>query len=97
MPFNSLFFIIKTIKPLKYILSKVIDQPEKVSEKDKQIVKLEKGQAFYEVDETSQSIWWEGENGFWARFVYYLNGNMEQLDDNKLEVSELIELANGER
>ncbi|KRE70837.1 hypothetical protein [Paenibacillus sp. Soil750] len=85
----------QTTQEIRYILSKVIDQPEKVSEKGKQIVKLENGkQAFYEIDETSQSIWWEGKNGFLARFVYDINGNSEQLDDNKLEVSKLLDLAN---
>lgn len=85
----------QTTQEIRYILSKVIEQPEKVSGQDKQIVKLVNGkQAFYDEDETSQSIWWEGENGFLARFIYYINGNIEHLDDNKLEISELIELAN---
>ncbi|KRF06545.1 hypothetical protein ASG89_19000 [Paenibacillus sp. Soil766] len=86
---------IQTTQELKYILSKVIDQPEKVSEVNKQTVHLENGkQAFYEVGESSQSIWWESENGFLARFVYYINGNKNQLGDLKIDVSELIKLAN---
>ncbi|KRE20917.1 hypothetical protein [Paenibacillus sp. Soil522] len=86
----------QTTQEIKCILSKVIDEPEDISFKQgKQPLKLENGkQAYYEEDETSQSIWWEGDNGFVARFVYYINGNREQLDKYKLDKSDLIELAN---
>jgi hypothetical protein len=85
----------ETTQEVKYILSIVIDEHETVSEQNKQVVNLENGKlAFYEEDETTQSIWWEGEDGFLARFVYYINGNSTPLNDIKLEISELIELAN---
>ena len=85
----------QTKQEIKYILSKVIDKPEEISKQGKQLVKLKNGeQAYYEEDETSQLIWWDGENGFLARFVYYINGNREQLGSNKLAQSDLIDLIN---
>lgn len=86
----------QTTQEIRYILSKVIDQPEKISQQGKQVFKLKNGiLAYYEEDETSQLIWWEGDNGFLARFVYYIDGNMEQLDEkNNLKVSDLVDLAN---
>ncbi|RUT43984.1 hypothetical protein EJP82_18805 [Paenibacillus anaericanus] len=85
----------QTTQELRYILSKVIDEPEKISSQGKQPFELENGkQAYYEEDETSQSIWWEGEKGFLARFVYYINGNLNQLNNYKLDESDLIDLAN---
>jgi len=86
----------QTTQEIRYILSKVINQPEKLSNMGTSRLELKTGKvAYYDEDKTSQSIWWEGENGFLARFYYYINGNMEQLDDNnKLQISELIELTN---
>ncbi|MDQ0092077.1 hypothetical protein J2T12_005521 [Paenibacillus anaericanus] len=85
----------QTTQELRYILSKVIDEPEKISLQGKQPIELENGkQAYYEEDETSQSIWWESEKGFLARFVYYINGNLNQLNNYKLDESDLIDLAN---
>lgn len=76
-------------------MSKVIDEPEKISEQGKEPFELEYGkQAYYEEDETSQSIWWESENGFLARFVYYMNGNLDKLGKYNLDESDLIDLAN---
>lgn len=84
----------QTKQEIRYILSKVIDKPEKVSEQGKEPFELKNGkQAYYEEDETSQSIWWESENGFLARFVYYINGNLDELGSYKLDVSDLIDLA----
>jgi hypothetical protein len=34
------------------------------------------------------------ENDFLARFVYFTNGNTTELGDYKLEIEELVELAN---
>lgn len=85
----------QTTQEIRYILSKVIEKPEKLSEIKTPLLELKNGKpAYYEEDETSQSIWWESETGFLARFVYYINGNMSNLNDLKLEPSDLIELAN---
>lgn len=85
----------QSMQEIRYILSKVIDEPEKISEQGKQLFALKNGkQAYYEEDETSQSIWWESDKGFLARFVYYINGSLDQLGNNKLEASDLIDLAN---
>ncbi|OME74116.1 hypothetical protein BK120_32090 [Paenibacillus sp. FSL A5-0031] len=85
----------QTTQEISYILSKVIDEPEKVSEQGKQPIELENGkQAYYKEDETSQSIWWKSENGFLARFIYYINGYHIQLGNYKLDESDLIDLAN---
>jgi hypothetical protein len=86
----------QSTQEIRYILSKVMEKPQKLSDIGTPTLELENGkQAYYEDDGTSQSIWWEGENGFLARFVYYVNGNSVHLDDNnKLEISELINLAN---
>ncbi|MGM0885115.1 MAG: hypothetical protein ACQEXQ_29240 [Bacillota bacterium] len=85
----------QTTQEIRYIMSKVIDEPEKISEQGKQPFEIENGkQAYYEEDGTSQSIWWESENGFLARFVYFINGNLEQLGNYKLDESDLIDLAN---
>ncbi|GLX65660.1 hypothetical protein [Paenibacillus glycanilyticus] len=72
----------ETTQEIKYILSKVIDdEPYVFSEKEKmQPIDLKNGtHAYYKEDEYSQSIWWESENGFIARFVYYINGKSEAL------------------
>lgn len=85
----------QTMQEIRYILSKVIDNPEQISQKGKQPLELKSGkQAYYQEDMTSQSIWWEGENGFLARFVYYIDGNREQLGKDKLAKSDLIDLVN---
>jgi len=85
----------QTAQEIRYILSKVIDEPEKLSGIKIPTIELKNGkQAYYEEDDTSQSIWWEADNGFLARFSYYVNGNMGELNDNKLDKSSLIELAN---
>ncbi|MBD7971066.1 hypothetical protein [Paenibacillus gallinarum] len=80
---------------IRYILSKVIGKSEEISKQGKEPFELENGkQAYYEEDETSQSIWWESENGFLARYVYYINGNFDELGSYKLDQSDLIDLAN---
>lgn len=85
----------QTTQEIRYILSKVIDEPEKISEQGKEPFELENGKhVYYEEKETSQSIWWESKDGFLARFVYYINGNRDRLGENKLEVSDLINLVN---
>jgi|GEM_PF-6731310 len=85
----------QTTQEIRYILSKVIDEPEKISEQGKEPFELENGKhVYYEENETSQSIWWESKDGFLARFVYYINGNRDRLGENKLEVSDLINLVN---
>jgi len=82
----------QTSQEIKYILSKVIDKPEQVSVQGKLLLELKNGkQAYYNEDETSQAIWWESENGFLARLIYY--GNVK-LNNNKLDESVLIDLAN---
>lgn len=84
----------QTTQEIRYILSKVIDEPEKIEEQGKEVLKLENGtQAYYEENETSQSIWWESQNGFLARFVYYINGNQDPLGEQILTRSELIDLV----
>lgn len=86
----------ETTQEIKYILSKVIDDDSYVfSEKEKmQPINLENGtHVYYEEDEYSQSIWWESQNGFLARFVYYINGNQNPLGEYKLTRSELIDLV----
>ncbi|ETT63197.1 hypothetical protein C173_22917 [Paenibacillus sp. FSL R7-277] len=85
----------QTLQEIRYILSKVMSAPEKISTQGKQRLELDNGkEAYYDEDETTQSIWWEGENGFLARFVYYINGNLDPIHTNKLEVSAFIDLAN---
>jgi hypothetical protein len=85
----------QTMQEIRYILSKVIDKPEEISQKDKQPLELKSGKlAYYQEDATSQSIWWEGDNGFLARFVYYIDGNRERLGNDKLAKSDLIDLVN---
>lgn len=85
----------QTTQEIRYILSKVMDEPEKISKQGKQPFDLENGkQAYYEEDETSQSIWWVSENGFLARFVYYVNGNLNKLGNYKLDESDLVDLTN---
>lgn len=85
----------QTTQEIRYILSKVIDEPEKLSGSRSPNLQLANGkEAYYQVDGTTQSIWWEGEDGFLARLVYYIDGNMQELNDhNMLEDSELIQLA----
>ncbi|WP_336789675.1 hypothetical protein [Paenibacillus sp. MMO-177] len=84
----------QTTQEIRYILSKVIDEPEKISKQGKELFELENGiQTYYEEGETSQSIWWESQDGFLARFVYYINGNQNPLGEYKLARSELIDLV----
>jgi hypothetical protein len=85
----------QTTQEIRFILSKDIEKPEKVSEQGKEPIELKNGkQAYYDEDETTQSIWWESENGFLARFSYYINGNLDQLGTYKLDESDLIDLVN---
>jgi hypothetical protein len=87
----------ETTQQIRYIVSKVLDEPEdnKVSESLGTEYKLENGlPAYYEEDSTSQSLWWENEDGFLARYVYYVDGNQSELGGYKLEVYELLDLAN---
>ncbi|NME07125.1 hypothetical protein [Psychrobacillus sp. BL-248-WT-3] len=86
---------IETTQQINYILSKVLEKPEKVSNDNMTEYKLENGVlAFYEEGETSQSLWWETEDGFLARYIYFINGNTTELGEYKLEIDELIKLAN---
>jgi hypothetical protein len=85
----------KTTQQINYILSKVLEEPEKVPNDNVTEYKLKNGVlAYYEEGQTSQSLWWETEKGFLARFVYFTNGNTTELGDYKLEIEELVELAN---
>ncbi len=85
----------QSTQEIRYILSKVIDKPQKLSDIGTPTVELNNGkQAYYEESETIQSIWWEEKNGFLARYVYYINGNMSNLSDFKLKKSDFIELVN---
>ena len=84
----------QSTQEVRYILSKVIEKQEKIP-KGLQEYKLDNGKAvYYEDSLTSQSLWWERDDNFLARFVYYINGNKENLGNYKLNVSELIKLAN---
>lgn len=89
----------ETTQQLNYILSKVnVPSDNKISEDEKseyKEYKLENGlPAYYEEDSTSQALWWEREDGFLARFVYFINVNDIALDEYKLEAEELVQLAN---
>ncbi|OZB94088.1 hypothetical protein [Paenibacillus sp. XY044] len=85
----------QTKQEINYILSKVIGNPEEASKQSNHPVKLKNGkQAYYKEDDTSQFIFWDSENGFLARFVYYIDGNTERLGSNKLAQSDLIDLIN---
>jgi len=85
----------ETTQQINYILSKILENPEKVSRDNRTEYTLTNGVlAFYEEDETSQSLWWETEDGFLARYIYYTNGNTTELGDYKLELDALLSLAN---
>jgi hypothetical protein len=85
----------ETTQQINYILSKVLEKPEKVPNDNVTEYKLKNGVlAYYEEDETSQSLWWETEDGFLARYIYFTNGNTTELGDYKLAIDELINLAN---
>lgn len=85
----------QTKQEINYILSKVIGNPEEASKQSSHPVNLKNGkQAYYKEDDTSQLIFWDSENGFLARFVYYIDGNTERLGSNKLSQSDLIDLIN---
>ena len=89
----------ETTQQLNYILSKVnVPSDNKISEDEKseyKEYKLENGlPAYYEEDSTSQALWWEREDGFLTRFVYFINVNDIALDEYKLEAEELVQLAN---
>jgi hypothetical protein len=87
----------ESTQQINYILSKIITEPKdnEVSIDEKTEYKLENGlSVYYEEDSTSQSLWWENDDGFLARFVYYINRHQSELGKYKLEVKELLELAN---
>lgn len=70
-------------------------EPYTFSEKkNMQSIDLDNGIHAYDEDESSQSIWWESQNGLLARYVYYINGNQAPLGEYKLTQSELIDLVN---
>ncbi|NIK22437.1 hypothetical protein [Paenibacillus lupini] len=85
----------QTTQEIKYVLSKVIDESETASyvKGMKPLEVINGKQTYYEEDDSSQSIWWENEKGFVARYVYYINGSQEPLGMNTLTESELIELV----
>lgn len=85
-----------TTQQINYILSKVPSEPEKYElTKETEVYKLENGlPVYYEEDSTSQSLWWEREDGFLARYVYFVNGNSSELVVYKLKVDDLVNLAN---
>lgn len=86
----------KSNQEIRYILSKVLDKPEKIdSKKGLKKFKLKNGLiAFYEEDATTQTIWWEKEDGFLARITYGINGNTIELKENKLMPEAFVNLAN---
>jgi hypothetical protein len=87
----------ETTQQINYILSKIITDPKEneISKGGKTEYKLKNGlSVYYDEDSTSQSIWWENQDGFLARFVYFVNGNQSDLGKYKLDVKELLELAN---
>ena len=80
-------------------MSKVnVPSDNKISEDKKseyKEYKLKNGlSAYYEEDSTSQTLWWEREDGFLARFVYFINVNDMALDEYQIEAEELVQLAN---
>lgn len=84
-----------TTQEIRYILSKSITQQETVSKEGKKQVILSNGQkAYYDEEVDTQSIWWEQDDGFLARLVYYCNGGKTTLDLYKLEESDIVDLAN---
>ena len=86
---------IETTQQINYILSKVLEKPENAPNDNMTEYVLKNGVlAFYGEDETYQSLWWETEDGFLARYIYFINGNTTELGEYKLEVDELIKLAN---
>lgn len=63
----------QTLQEIRYILSKVMSAPEKISTQGKQRLELDNGkEAYYDEDETTQSIWWEGRTDFW-RDLYIIS------------------------
>jgi len=90
---------VETTQQIKYILSKVsIESNNQISEGEKskyKEYKLENGlSAYYEEDSTSQVLWWEREDGFLARFVYFTNVNDIALDEYQIEAEGFVQLAN---
>ncbi|MFE8701543.1 hypothetical protein ACFYKX_13140 [Cytobacillus sp. FJAT-54145] len=88
----------ETSQELKYILSKVLDeeQPSELEDivKDMSEYKLDNGiTVYYGENDTAQELWWE-QDGFMARFIYFIKGNTDQLGEYKLEVEEFLKLAN---
>ncbi|MED4456117.1 hypothetical protein [Metabacillus fastidiosus] len=87
----------ETTQQINYILSKVLEEPKdnEVLKDGKKEYRLNNGVAvFYEEDSTSQSLWWKNEDGFLARYIYYIDGNTRDLGEYKLEIRELVDLAN---
>ncbi|EDL65307.1 hypothetical protein BSG1_10063 [Bacillus sp. SG-1] len=86
-----------TSQQLKYIVSKVLEEPEdnKATKDLGTEYTLENGlPAYYDERPGKQSLWWENADGFLARYVYFANDNTSEFGDNKLEVEDLLDLAN---
>ncbi|MGP4072038.1 hypothetical protein ACTWQB_05735 [Piscibacillus sp. B03] len=85
----------KSTQQINYILSKVLDETEDVDTEGKIEVNLDNGKvAYYEESSTSQKLWWKREDGFIARFIYFIDKNTSPLGEFKLEKDEPIKLAN---
>ncbi|MCT4776015.1 MULTISPECIES: hypothetical protein [Exiguobacterium] len=89
----------ETAQELRYIVHKVVDEPEDVEDVSSygdQYVLADGTSAFYdEAESTSQGLWWINKDGFTARIIYYIDGNSVELDDEtRLPVQQLINLAN---
>jgi len=82
-----------TSQEIKYIISIVNYESESHSFKEGLLITLDNGlEANYIEDDTSQSIWWD--NGeFSMRYIYYINGNQDELDDKKLDIESFVELV----
>lgn len=78
---------------IKYVVSKAMDQELVLEIDDKFELKLANGKpAYYKEDGFSQQIWWEHENGFIGRMIYFYRNR--DSENEKLDRDTLVDLAN---
>ena len=86
----------ETVQELKYIVSKPTKEPQDFElpgflTGDYKKYTIENGRVvYYQEDSETQFLWWSGSDGTLVRLVY----SAEQVNNTRLDVEELLNLAN---
>ncbi|WP_214483103.1 hypothetical protein [Bacillus sp. SM2101] len=95
--FSFEYYNSETTQQINYILTRILNKSNNNNypPRESKEFMLENGtMAYYEERETSQLLRWITHDDFEAKLVYFTNKNSTALGDYKLDVKELLKIAN---